>query len=144
MRTKKKELNKKIESLQKQVKRFKQKYLVTYKCLQAKQQGVKISDLIKQVSGKDVEKLAIYGTGELGLYFLQELLKEQQIEILYCLDQKQEGMVEGIPVFHPSAELELPDLILITPIGVLKEIEDVLAEKMHTFDTMSVEELIEL
>lgn len=138
---KKREIVKENEYLQKQAERFKRKYRVTYGLLEIKQQKKQISDLIEKVSGKKIKTLAIYGTGELGEYLLKELLAEKQFTILYCLDKKQSGMIEYIPIFQPSGELEVPDMILITPIGILKEIEDVLYKEMHTWDTMSVEEL---
>lgn len=125
----------------KQVTRYKRKYEVTYKCLCLKQNGVNLSELIQEKYKKKINTIAIYGIGELGNYILRELLEENRIEVVYCLDQKKCGTIGTIPIFQPSEQLEVPDVILITTVGILKEIEDVLWEKMSTFDTMSVEEL---
>lgn len=138
---KKRELIKENDYLQRQAGRFKKKYKVTYGFLKARQEGTKLSELIERVSKKKIETIAIYGTGEIGEYLLKELLEEKQFTILYCLDKKQGGKIYDVPVFRPSAELEIPDIVLITPIGVLKEIEDVLYDKMHIWNTLSVEEL---
>lgn len=140
-KAKQQEFEEKIKSLQKQKRRFKRKYEVTYGFLHAKQNGVKLSDLIQQRADKQVHTVVIYGTGELGIYLLRELLTEKQIRVLYCLDQKPHGSIEGISVYQPAEGLEVPDLFLVTPIGILKDIEDLLMEKMQTLDTLSVEEL---
>lgn len=134
-------LLKETQTQKKQVMRYKKKYEVTYRCLCLKQNGVKLSELIQEKYKKKINTIAIYGIGELGKYILSELREENQIEVVYCLDRSKHGEIGEIPVFQPSDQLEVPDVILVTTIGILKEIEDVLWEKMRTFDTISVEEL---
>lgn len=76
-----------------------------------------------------MNRIAIYGMGELGVQLLLEL-KDSSVEIAYAVDQNAEDVVEGIPVYKPDDILEEVDAMIVTPIYAFDGIKDTMKTKV--------------
>lgn len=76
-----------------------------------------------------MNRIAIYGMGELGVQLLLEL-KNSSIEIAYAVDQNAEDTVEGTLVYKPEDTLEEVDAVIVTPIYAFDAIKDTMKTKV--------------
>lgn len=76
-----------------------------------------------------INRIAIYGMGELGMQLLLEL-KDSKIKIDYAVDQNAENTVEGVTVYKPDDSLEEVDAVVVTPIFAFDSIKDTMETKV--------------
>lgn len=80
-------------------------------------------------SRPDIQNIAIYGLGKIGMLFYHEV-KNLPVNIKYGIDQKKENF-EGLEIKHSIAEISKMDLIIIT---LIKNEEEVKRELENSYD----------
>lgn len=91
------------------------------------------------------QNIAIYGAGDLGKLLYAEL-KNSEIHISYFIDRNAEGInnIDGLPVItiQDIAEMDMVDVVVITPIGNYEAISKVLAKHYPKMPTLSLGEAV--
>ena len=96
--------------------------------------------LTKYFENNGFKKIAIYGMGELGNRLLEEL-KDSDIEIAYAIDRKAEKIYSDLKVVAVEEELTPVDAIIVTPIFMYDEIEELLMDKVN-YPIISLEDVV--
>lgn len=76
----------------------------------------------------NIEKIAIYGCGVIGIKLFEEL-KKQKIEVEYFIDKDAGYYGKGINVYKPTDELNRVDAIIVTPIFAYDAIYNIMIKK---------------
>ncbi len=92
-----------------------------------KQEGKNISDYLKQNNYKTV---AIYGMSYVGERLLKEL-QDSDVDVKYAIDKKADERYSEVDIYLPDEELEKVDVIIVTAITFMDEIEKMLSEKVE-------------
>ena len=96
--------------------------------------------LTKYFEDNGYKKIAVYGMGELGNRLLEEL-KDSDIEIAYAIDRKAEKIYSDLKVVAVEEELAPVDAIIVTPIFMYDEIEELLMDKVN-YPIISLEDVV--
>lgn len=89
-----------------------------------------------------IKCVAIYGFGEIGQRFYEEL-KAIDVEVIYIIDRKiNKTAVDGIKLIDLNEEFELVDAIIVTPIQFYDEIANEL-DVITDIDIISLAEVVE-
>lgn len=92
-------------------------------------------DVANELQEQGIQKIAIYGLGNFGDIFYNEI-KDSNLEIVAVIDRDKVGDWHGMPIRRPQNELPLCDAVMITPFrwkGIVASIKDVYAVKMVCF-----------
>lgn len=117
--------------------KFKEYYNILNQWISIKNEGKSISDYFKQ---KDINKIAIYGMGELGNNLLKEL-DNTGITVCYGIDQNSAYTYSKLILKNVNDDLPEVDAIVVTPIFAYKEIYDKLSVKVD-YPIISIEDII--
>ncbi len=83
-------------------------------------------------SNNGYKTMAIYGMGELGNRLYEELRGSDKVEVKYAVDKKSGYLYEGdLRILLPDNELELVDVIVVTPVSDFEEVQKTLSEKIN-------------
>lgn len=132
-----KKFNKKVDWYEKRVDKFKSYFDVTNEWIRLKNQGKNLAEYFQKNGWSHI---AIYGMGELGNRLLEEL-KNSDIVVEYAIDKHAEKEYAEINILEVEEELPIVDVIVITPIYVYDEVEELLAEKMNC-PIVSIEDVV--
>lgn len=87
------------------------------------------------------QSAAIYGMGEMGERFYEEM-KTSQIEIKYAIDRSADQVLSDIKIYGVDDTLEPVDVIIVTSVFAYEEIKKVLADKTSC-PIVSLEDVIQ-
>lgn len=92
---------------------------------------------------RGITSIALYGIGELGRLFYDEL-EFWGIETIlkYGIDQSSNAGYKNIPVYSLNSSLEKVDAIIISPVMITDEIEDKIYEILGEQVTFTIEEIL--
>lgn len=102
-------------------------YKLLLKWLEIEQKGQSIRSYFTQNGYKTV---AIYGMKELGERLFDEL-KDSEIEVKYIIDKNADAMYAEVDIVKPDEELDEVDVIVVTAVHYMDEIEEMLEEKVE-------------
>lgn len=96
--------------------------------------------LEKYFTDNHIKTIAIYGFGEIGKRFYEEM-KKSSVDVLYVVDQSADTIKDEIPVLKKTDVLEKVDALVVTATYYFDEIEGEMSEKID-FPIISLEEVI--
>jgi len=117
--------------------KFRGYYNILNKWFALKSAGKKVEDYFLD---KGYENIAVYGMGELGSRFIEDL-KDSKIQVAYGIDNKPATAYGEVTVYGVEDELPLADIIVITPIFAFDDIKQTL-EKITNIPIVSLEDVI--
>lgn len=91
---------------------------------------------------KGINTIGIYGHGLMGKHLLAEL-KNSNIEILWIMDQRDLDIPYKTVHIEDAKEIEMPDLIIVTPIKGYEEI-DFQLKGMGFENIRGIQEIVEV
>ncbi len=103
-----------------------------------RQKNISIARWLKE---KGYTKIAIYGMHFVGQR-LFDVLIEEDINIVYLIDQKKGGQYRDVKICAPSDKLEKVDALIITPVSYYNEIFIDMQKRIDCV-ILSVEDLLE-
>lgn len=113
-------------------------YIILYdQWLKKIETGWNLQDYFQE---KNVEKIAIYGCGALGMHLYSQL-KSSRISVEYFVDK--ESSSEILKTYKPEDTLPLVDMIVITAFYYYDEIKKKLEENNNSFKVISLESVIQ-
>ncbi len=118
--------------------RFKNYYNMLNHWLILKQQGKSIAQYF---ANHGYKKIAIYGMGEMGDRFYDEIKSSEDVEVKYAVDKNAAKIYSEVEIFKPDENLPSADVIVVTAIYAYDEIEMELKEKLDCA-IVSLEEVI--
>ena len=102
-------------------------FLMMNQWVRVRQEGKEISSYFVRNSYK---RIAVYGMSYAGETLLEEL-KKTEIEVVYGIDQKADGIFADIKLVTMEEPLDNVDAVVVTAITFLDEIEEKLRKKIH-------------
>lgn len=90
----------------------------------------------------DYQSVAIYGMGEMGERFLEEINQSENLSVKYAIDRESDGVLADIEIKTLDDELEPVDVIVVTAIFAYEEIKKQLIKKTNT-EIISLTEVIQ-
>ena len=117
---------KKIDDAWKMSDKHLELYLMMNEWVRIKQERKNISDYLERNNYKTI---AIYGMSYAGERLLKEL-QDTAITVKYGIDKKADEIYSDINVVFPNSELKCVDAIIVTSIGFMEEIKEMLDKKM--------------
>lgn len=108
--------------------------------IRANSQGKTISKIIEE---RETTSVAIYGMGEIGERIMEDILLNSPVRLLYGIDIKAAELYMAVPVYtlQQAAEMEKPDLIILTVSGNNDSLKKEIQEKMSC-EVMTIGELL--
>ncbi len=85
--------------------------------------------------------IAVYGLGERGIRFLDEL-RDSNVKIQYVVDKNAKQFAVSFPLYTPNEELEEVDAMVVTVLNGFRDIEERMAYKLQC-PIISIEDVIE-
>ena len=101
-------------------------YLMMNEWVRIKQEGKNIPDYLERNNYKTI---AIYGMSYAGERLLKEL-QDTAITVEYGIDKKADEIYSDIDIVFPNSELKCVDAIIVTSIGFMEEIKEILGKKI--------------
>lgn len=126
-----------IEQKEEKVDKFKTYYNLLNQWLQLKQNGKSLSEYF---SNNKYNEIAVYGMGELGNRFIEEL-SNTKVQVRYAIDKKAASTYSDLKLIEPDDELEQVDAIVVTAIFAFEEVKELLSEKIDC-PIISLEEIV--
>ena len=102
-------------------------FLMMNQWVRVRQEGKEISSYFVRNSYK---RIAVYGMSYAGETLLEEL-KKTEIEVVYGIDQKADGIFADIKLVTMEEPLDNVDAVVVTAITFFDEIEEKLRKKIH-------------
>ena len=102
-----------------------------------KQEGKNLSDYFLENGYK---RIAVYGMHYLGEALLKEL-ENSEVEVVYAIDKRADGIYCDVNVVTPEDELEEVDVVVVTAFFFFDEIEELLSTKIDC-PIISIEDAI--
>lgn len=130
-------LEKRIVRKEKDVYRFHTYYNMLRCWVTVKQKGKSIADYLND---KGYSKIAIYGMGEVGVLFLDEL-KGSSVQVKYGIDRNADERCADVEIVQPSKDMETVDAIVVSAVFAYDEIKDML-EEMVDCPILALDDLI--
>lgn len=121
----------------KKVDKFKGYYNLLNQWLALKQEGKSIDKYFKD---KGINKVAIYGMGEIGARLYYEL-KESEIELCYAIDNNSLSAYSELEIYNSEDDLPDVDVIIVTAIFDFDDIVNNLQSKVNC-SIISIEEIV--
>lgn len=97
-------------------------------------------DLVKYCTDHNYKKIAIYGLGDLGEVFYDEM-KDKEIEICYIVDKNASALGCDAKIYTPSDELPPVDVMIVTPVQFFCDIKAAMEGKVNC-PIVSLEDVI--
>lgn len=116
------------------------KFQLLNQWMKLKIRGIQLKDFFED---RKIRSVAIYGMGELGWLFYEELKFDGVGQLVaYGIDQR--GMQEGkeINIYPLCSSLEKTDAIIITPVLITDFIEDTIYKELGEQITFTLEEVL--
>lgn len=89
-------------------------------------------ELEKYFYRNNYSSIAIYGYGDLGTIFVDELKANKLDSIIkYVIDKNSDNIDIDIKIVKPDGELDAVDVIVVTPIQYYSEIKDALEKRIR-------------
>ncbi len=129
--------NKVINKETKRVEKFKEYYNLLNQWVIVKQESKTIE---KFFSDRDIQTIAIYGMGELGNRFYDEI-KNSSIKVVYAIDENAGNTYSELNTVTLDDELEKVDAIIVTATFAYDDIESKL-RNMVDYQIISLEDVI--
>lgn len=97
----------------------------------------------RKIEKKGYRTAAIYGMGELGLRFIEELKLNTSVDVLYGIDRNADRISTYIPVYRLEdiQKQQRPELVVVTAYGIDEGFKDHI-RNVAGCDVISIEELI--
>lgn len=86
--------------------------------------------LSKSLLQRKIKKIAIYGIGMLGKHLIEEL-KNTEVEIVYGIDRRSDGINVDFPIVSPNDDLPQVDAIIVTATYDYENIKKKLKDKIE-------------
>ena len=112
-------------------------YLLMNQWVKIKQDGKDIGTYLKE---RNFSSVAVYGLSYVGQTLVEEL-KNGEVHVKYGIDRKANGDFEGLKVYKPEEELPNVDVVIVTSIAFMPEIEERLSQKMSC-PIISIEDIL--
>lgn len=120
-------IGKRVEENQEISDKYRSLFLMMNQWVKVKQEG---KDLTLYFEQNGYREIAIYGMGQVGTTLANELVNST-IKIKYGIDQNTSIASEGFDIISPEEVLEPVDVIVVTPITFLAQIEELLSKKIN-------------
>lgn len=120
--------NKKLEKLTDEVNKFREFYGILNYWLTLKEER---KNLEQYFENHGYQKIAIYGMKDLGTHLYKEL-KDTSINVQYGMDKNADCIYADIDVFEPNEKIPQVDVIVVTAVHYLYEIEKELQQYTDT------------
>lgn len=118
--------NKSVDKVQMKSDKHLALFLLMNQWVRVKQEG---KSIVTYFQNKGYKRIAIYGMSYVGETMLLEL-KDSEIEVVYAIDKKAEGIYTEVDIVSPEEDLEEVDAVIVTPVFFMDEIENMLSEKI--------------
>lgn len=107
--------------------------------LKLKREGKSLS---KYFEDNYLKNVAIYGLGNLGQEVYYELLKLENVKVLYGIDKNARNLsIDNLKILSPNEHLEKVDAVIVTPLQYYNEIEETL-DKIGIKNVISIEDIV--
>lgn len=107
--------------------------------LKLKREGKSLS---KYFEDNYLKNVAIYGLGNLGQEVYYELLKLENVKVLYGIDKNSRNLsIDNLKILSPNEHLEKVDAVIVTPLQYYNEIEETL-DKIGIKNVISIEDIV--
>lgn len=107
--------------------------------LKLKREGKSLS---KYFEDNYLKNVAIYGLGNLGQEVYYELLKLENVKVLYGIDKNARNLrIDNFKILSPNEHLEKVDAVIVTPLQYYNEIEEIL-DKIGIKNVISIEDIV--
>ena len=106
--------------------------------VKAKMKQKSVADYLRE---KNIKNVAIYGLSYVGQTLTEEL-ENENITVLYGIDQNPEFYCQEFEVYTINDNLPDVDMIIVTPIMSFKQIKEMLTEKVSA-EIVSIEDIID-
>lgn len=117
--------------------KFKIYYNTLNQWLKIKNSNKKLEDYFLNNNYKSV---AIYGMGELGNRFYEEM-KKSSIEVKYAIDQNAQYTYSDLKIYGLDDKLEKVDIVVVTAVFAYEEIMTTLKDKIDA-EIISLEDIV--
>lgn len=132
-----------LDGLNKNHKRIKGYYDVTYQWVVNKQKKQEVSDYF---TSNQIKRIAIYGMGALGELFYNEVKNSSAVKVDCFIDQAADLYSFGfdnIPIIDVvTGEYDNIDAVVVTPVHVFDEVEEKLREQGFDKPIVSLNDVI--
>ena len=119
------------------MKKFESYYLLLSGWLRLTQKGRNLSEWFEDTDNRNI---AIYGMGEIGERLIDEL-NNQNVNIVYGIDQSRTDQIRGIPVFTLQDKLPDADIIVVTVPGYFDEIKENIGHFLN-INVVSIQQVV--
>ena len=126
-------LTKRISEKQKMADKHLALFLLMNQWVKVKQEH---KDIAQYLNEKGYKRIAIYGMSYVGERLYDEL-KVSDIEIVYAIDKKADGIYAEVNMFTPDDDLPPVDAVIVTPVFFFHEIEEKLKNQTKAFSPRS-------
>ena len=135
-------MKKKEKELSGHLMRTQKKFDLLHQWMRLKQRGISLTEFFDD---QHYTSVAIYGGGDLGILLHEELSRKQGL--VKCILDKNAKKIQlqgiDIPVCHPTdCEVYPVDVVMVTPVLVTDEIEDMIQERFPGQLVLELEEVL--
>lgn len=126
-----------IHKTEEETLKFREFYSLLLQWVHIHNEGKKIGTYLKNCGYHTV---AIYGMKELGEELLYEL-RDSEVEVKYAIDKNADDLYAEIEIYHPDAELEAVDAVIVTAVHWFDDIEKNMRKKLNC-PILSLEDVV--
>lgn len=119
--------NNKIEKMRDLSDKYLKLFFLMNQWVKVKQEG---KNLAAYLAEKKYKRVAIYGMSYAGETLLEEL-KSTEVQVVYGIDNKADGIFADVEILRMEDSLEEVDAIIVTAITFFDEIEEKLRKKIN-------------
>ena len=128
---------KELELLKDSYDKMKEFYFILLQLIYVHQQGMTLAEYF--ISNR-FERIAIYGTKELGLSLMREL-RGTEIRVDYFIDKNDIIEIDGIKTVKPEDNIKSVDVIVVTSVHYFSDIREELRNRTDS-KVVSIEDVI--
>lgn len=121
------------------VRKFKKYYNMLNQWLLIRNEGRTLSEYF---TNHGYCNIAVYGMGEMGNRFLEEIQKSNAVSIKYAIDQEADGVLLDLEVKTLEDALEPVDVIVVTAVFAYEDVRKLLKSKTD-INVISLEDVIQ-
>lgn len=121
------------------VRKFKKYYNMLNQWLLIRNEGRTLSEYF---TNHGYRNIAVYGMGEMGNRFLEEIQKSNAVSFKYAIDQEADGVLLDLEVKTLEDALEPVDVIVVTAVFAYEDIRKLLKSKTD-INVISLEDVIQ-
>ena len=116
------------------------KYQLLYQWMRLSLTEIRLREFFEEAH---LDSLAVYGMGELGKLFYDDILCQNCGSwVRYGIDKQTQADYRGLKVYPLDALPEKVQAIVISPVLITDEIEDAIYEKLGEQRTFTIEEIL--